>query len=197
MHKTHAACLGLAAALAFAGPALAQVEVFDDQTAFLDATGATIIAIPASDIAFPSTNCGGSEPTGGDLTVSAQLQILFDANNLTITQDIQGTPPNAARGLCVFDPGFMPILPNTNPNVFPAPVLVGNGEDDYLVVFNTPVHAVGLELLTNSSAAETVTLKDASATVISGLRGRLKACPSWDWSAALPNGCSCAGTSPR
>lgn len=143
------------------------MAVFNDQTDFVNATGAIVVPVPDSDTAFPNTSCGVNEPTGGILNSTAQVQIGFDSNNLTVTQSIQGTPPNDARGLCIFDPGFMPNPNNTNPNVFDKSVIVANGEDDYLIVFNTPVRAVGFRLLTNNCANEVVTLTDASTQIIS------------------------------
>jgi hypothetical protein len=59
-------------------------------------------------------------------------------------------------------------LNNTNPHPV-GPTMVGNGEDDYLLVFDIPVDAVGVELLTNFTAVETVTLKDAGDNVIASL----------------------------
>ena len=49
---------------------------------------------------------------------------------------------------------------NTQPNFMTANTIVANGEDDFLVTFSTPVHAVAFRLLTNDVADEVVTLLD-------------------------------------
>ncbi len=147
----------LALAVGFAGTASAQLTKFTDETAFVDASGAVMIGIPDSDTAFPATSCGATnEPTGFGTSVT----IAFDSNDLTVTQE------PTTSGLCIFDPGFVTPLSNTNPNDFSVPLLVANGEDDYKIVFDTPVAAIGFLLLTNSSSAETVTLKDSIGAVI-------------------------------
>ena len=56
---------------------------------------------------------------------------------------------------------------NTNPNVMIANTIVGNGEDDFLLVFQTAVSAVGFRFLTNFLADEEVTLKDEAGATIS------------------------------
>jgi len=140
-------------------PAVAQVTVFDDPVQFDLATGAMVVPIPDSQTAFPGTVCGVGDigPTG----IGAQVEILFDANTVTITNPITGS-------LCIFDNGTIIQPPtNTNPNVMIANTIVGNGEDDFLLEFDVPVLAVGFRFLTNFLAEEVVTLKDSSGGVIS------------------------------
>ncbi|MGB6854272.1 MAG: hypothetical protein WBG49_16950, partial [Thermoanaerobaculia bacterium] len=150
---------------------MAQVTVFDNQIDFVSASGATLVPIPDSDTAFPATSCGGAPNTGsGD-----EVVILFDTNSLTLTQDLTA-PGNTSRGICIFDDLVERAPANTDPNVMDGNTIVGNGEDDYLVVFDEPVHAVGFRLLTNFCADEVVTLSDSdgaqiSAEDIDGLTG--------------------------
>ena len=61
--------------------------------------------------------------------------------------------------ICFIDADWNAGLANTNPTPL-TPTIVNNGEDDFVVAFSfsTPVHAVGMGLLTNASAVETVTL---------------------------------------
>jgi hypothetical protein len=165
----------LAVLLSFvSGSSLAQVEVFDDQTNFVNATGAIQIPIPSAAIAFPGAavnSCGASEigstaESRLERSTTAKIEINFgDGNKITLTQDLT-LPGNNSVGLCVLDDTHIRTLGNTNPNVMIANTIVGNGEDDYLITFDNPVQAVGFRLLTNSSAVETVVLKDATATVI-------------------------------
>jgi len=141
--------------------ATAQVKVETDPARFDHKTGAAAIPIPDSQTAFPGTNCGFGDrgPTG----VGASVQIPFGTNRVVIT--------NAGGGssdLCIFDGGTM-IFPATNilPNFMTANTIVGNaGEDDYLLVFDAPVQAVSLQLLTNRIAREQATFKDASGNVL-------------------------------
>ena len=142
----------------------AQVRVIAiaDPARFDRLTGAAAIPIPDSQRAFPGTNCGSGDrgPTGSGPTVV----IPFGVNRLTIT----GARGN---GLCIFDGGTMIFslsggLDNTQPNFMTANTIVGNGDDDFLFVFDNPVYAIGLTLLTNNIARETVTFRDLVGNVI-------------------------------
>jgi hypothetical protein len=144
--------------------AFAQVRVIAiaDPARFDRLTGAAAIPIPDSQRAFPGTNCGSGDrgPTGSGPTVV----IPFGANRLTIT----GASGN---GLCIFDGGTMILsvsggLDNTQPNFMTANTIVGNGDDDFLFTFDYPVYAVGLTLLTNNLARETVTFRGLLGNVI-------------------------------
>ena len=57
-------------------------------------------------------------------------------------------------------------LDNIQPNFMTANTIVGDGEDDFLMVFDRPVYAVGLTFLTNKTAREVVTFKDQFGNVI-------------------------------
>lgn len=160
-------CLALGLALLFQVPeTFAQVRttvrVTPDPVRFDRVTGAAAIPIPHSQLAFPGTNCGSGDrgPTGSGSTIV----IPFGSNRLTIT-GAQG------NGLCIFDGGTMILslsggLGNTQPNFMTANTIVGNGEDDFLMVFDTPVYAIGLTLLTNQTAREVVTFKDQLGNII-------------------------------
>ena len=55
---------------------------------------------------------------------------------------------------------------NTLPNFMIANTIVGNGEDDFLLVFDREVFAVGFTLLTNKAAHEIVTFMGLGGNVI-------------------------------
>lgn len=138
------------------------VRVTPDPARFDRLTAAAAIPIPDSQQAFPGTNCGAGDrgPTGS----GPKVEIPFGTNRLTIT-GAQG------NGLCIFDGGTMIFsvsggLNNTQPNFMTANTIVGNGEDDFLMVFDNPVFAIGLTLLTNKTAREVVTFKDQLGNVI-------------------------------
>jgi len=138
----------------------AQVTVFNDPIQFDLATGAIVVPIPDSQTAFPGTICGFGDigPTG----IGGQVDIGFNSNMVTITNVSGGE-----LALCIFDNGTIITTPNINPNVMIANTIVGNGEDDFLLVFANPVHAVGFRFLTNFLADEEVTLKDEAGNIIS------------------------------
>ena len=143
----------LMAAVSTATPAIAaQVKIETDEAKFDRQTGAVAAPIPDSRTAFPDEDCGIGDrgPTGRGPNVT----ILFDANSLTVAG-------NGGNNLCIFDGGTMIFPPtNTQPNFMTANTIVANGEDDFLVTFSTPVHAVAFRLLTNNIADEVVTLLD-------------------------------------
>jgi hypothetical protein len=87
--------------------------------------------------------------------------IPFGVNRVTITS-AQG------NGLCIFDGGTMifSLSDNTQPNFMTANTIVGDGEDDFLFVFDNPVYAIGLTLLTNNIARETITFLGMQGNVI-------------------------------
>lgn len=139
-------------------PAIAQVTVYPDQIQFELATGAVLVPIPGSQTAFPGTNCGPGDtgPTGRGQTV----EIVFDSNKVIVTGA-------AGNDLCIFDEGTTINTPNTDPNVMLANTIVANGQDDFLLVFDHPIYAVGFRFLTNREASETVTFKGPAGNTIS------------------------------
>jgi hypothetical protein len=156
-----AVILIVTSALASAAEAFAQVKVETDPARFDRKTGAVGIPIPDSQTAFPGTNCGFPE-RGAPLGRGPSVQIPFGTNRVVITQAVADS-----SSLCIFDGGAMIISPiNTLPNFMTANTIVGNGEDDFLLVFDFPVQAVAFRLLTNRFATEKVTLKDAAGNIL-------------------------------
>jgi hypothetical protein len=140
--------------------ATAQVRAEADPVRFDRKTGAVGIIIPDSQTAFPGTNCG--LPERGPLGRGPSVTIPFGTNQVTITQAVPGS-----SSLCIFDGGSMIIgTINTLPNFMTANTIVGNGEDDFLLVFDREVYAVGLTLLTNKTAQEIITFNGVSGNVI-------------------------------
>jgi hypothetical protein len=157
---TLSTALVLIGSLFVALEATAQVRAEPDPARFDRKTGAVGIPIPDSQTAFPGTNCGLGDrgPTGSGVSV----QIPFGTNRVVITQAVAGS-----SALCIFDGGTTIISAiNTLPNFMTANTIVGNGEDDFLLVFDREVYAVGFTLLTNQSAHEVVTFKGVSGNVI-------------------------------
>ena len=135
-------------------PATAQVTLYNNQAQFEAATGTVLVPFPAPGA---SADCGAPSTTLA-LSYSVPFGVVVP-NSLTVT----GTNGNF---LCMFDQFTTGIFPgNTNPQPV-RPTVVGNGEDDYTVEFDVAVNAVGIELLTNFSAIETITLKDGLGNVI-------------------------------
>lgn len=141
----------VAAVLPMGAAGAAATSVFTDATVFASTTGATPIAWEAdADTALPSKPFGGGFVDYSCDTadvVSPGGEVTFDA-------------PLASGGwLCYFGPGWNGGLGNTNPTPT-APTLVANGEDDYTVTIHLaePTFGVGIGLLTNFAANETVRL---------------------------------------
>jgi len=143
------AVLGAAASAAYAQTA----TVFTTQSAFESATGATSLAIP--------------EPASLPLQPFVFLDHGCIDNNTGIgvpapavpdgTEEVLVTAPNALGWICIVGAAWNAGPTNINPQPV-GPTIGGHGQDDYLLVFNPPVYAVGLELITNFSAVETVTV---------------------------------------
>jgi hypothetical protein len=134
------------------------ITLFTDASVFQAHTGAITIPIPRSAVAFPGTLCGAGDigPTG----IGPSVTMGFSSSSVTIS----GAGGN---DLCIFDAGTV-IRPfgNTVPDTMVANTIVGNGEDDFLLTFNDPIQAIGLRLLTNFLADETVTFRDADGHII-------------------------------
>ena len=124
------------------------VKVYTTQRSFEAKVDPVTVPIPTSDIAPPDPPC------------YMELSMAFGSNVLNVQNLLYG------NGLCIFNEGR--ILPpgNTNPSEMIANTIVGGSEDDYLLTFTEPVNAVGLRLLTNYVANETVTLFDLQDEVI-------------------------------
>jgi hypothetical protein len=93
------------------------------------------------------------------------VQIPFGLNSVTITG-------GNGLNLCIFDGGTMIFsanggLDNTQPNFMTANTIVQDTLKDLRFVFNQPVQAVAFWLLTNNTAREVATFKDATGIVFS------------------------------
>ena len=115
------------------------------------AVGATNVPIPNWSAVFGST-CGSPVGQTGSGTY---LSIGFGGNALSLS----GT-------LCIFDEGAVIPMGNTDPALMIGNTIVANGEDDYTLVFDQPITSLGLRLLTNYAAIETVTFRDQANNVI-------------------------------
>lgn len=155
----------LATAFAATPVRAAEVTLFHNPARFAAATAAHWLAGPPSaDTAFPD------KPFGTDLLdyscTAAVPGVDLPFGSATPTANVQA--PAADQWLCYLGPGWNGGLANIDPTPC-APTLVANGEDDYVIAFTPPVYAVGVTLLTNDMANETITLTfaDASTQVFS------------------------------
>lgn len=130
------------------------ITVFPALGSFLASTGATTVAIPDSATAFPNTSCGYNNTGEGVNVVMA-----FDSNVVDVRR-VQGP------SVCVYDVGVVSPPTETDPSVTVANTILGNGEDDYILTFNSPVQAIGFRFLTNNVAREVLTFRDATGSVI-------------------------------
>lgn len=122
--------------------------VYTDAGDFLIDSGATLVAFPAdADGAYSLT------PFAGLTGYSCELgSLVLPGGDVTVA---------AVNGsyICFIDNDWDAGPGNTSPTPT-GPTLVANGEDDFTLTFNfaTPVHSIGLGLLTNSTAVEAITL---------------------------------------
>lgn len=137
----------------FSRNVLAQTTTYFSQTQFENATNPSVVSIPPP--TYFADLCAGIPLTGCGISVT----IPFAGNNSVNISD------PATGAMAIFGPGAPVPLTNTNPNPV-ANTLIGDGEDDYLLVFQVPVRAVGLRLLTNSCAQETVVLRDVNDNIL-------------------------------
>ena len=157
VHAMFAASLVVTVLMSSGNRAVAQVTVFTDPIQFALVTGAVDAPIPPSQTAFPDALCGGGPPGSG---IGTSVHTLFDTNWVTVTNPVTGV-------LCIFDKDYDVGEPNnTDPQVMLANTIVGNGEDDFLVVFDRPVLAVGFRFLTNKFHQELLTFKDEQGNII-------------------------------
>lgn len=153
----------VAASGLFAPPASAQeASVFVERKPFQFATQARVLGFPEDAATalpeqpfgpdFIDYSCTGAEP-GIDLPFAAS----------TPTANVASPDANF---LCFLGPEWNGGLANIDPTPG-SPTIVADGEDDYELSFDPPVHAVGLGLLTNADADEevTVTFEDGSTQV--------------------------------
>lgn len=143
------------------GASAQTATLFTNQSAFETASGATVLAIPATN-SLPSTPLAASLVDYSCIANTTGIGVPSPSVP-DGTEPVLVTAPAASNWICIIGPGWNAGLANTNPTPT-SPTIVGNGEDDYLVTFDPPVYAVGFELLTNSSALETVTVTYTDAT---------------------------------
>jgi hypothetical protein len=137
------------------------VQVFRSRAGFEEATGARPLPFPASATVLPLKDLfpGLSDYSCVDSPPGIELPVGSTAPLATITW-AQTPPPGL---LCFLGKEWNAGPANIEPQP-ESPTIVANGEDDFLVTFASPVYAVGMELLTNSYAAETITLRFADGT---------------------------------
>ncbi len=129
-----------------------EVQVFDSRSAFELTTGAGSLPFPASATVLPQT------PFAGFLDYSCVMSPPGISIPVNSTAPLANVQAPANNWICFLGPGWNGGPGNISPQP-QSPTIVANGEDDYQVTFTAPVYAVGFELLTNSLAAEKVTLR--------------------------------------
>lgn len=137
------------------GQAFPATSVFVSQAAFNAATGAQELEFPDSaDSAYPDKPFGTELKDYSCIKTPPGISLPFGA---TAAKAVIVAPNASANWICFIGPGWNAGAGNINPTPV-SPTIVGNGEDDFEVTFTPAVFAVGFELLTNSSAMETVKL---------------------------------------
>jgi hypothetical protein len=139
-----------------------QVVLFTDPHVFHEFTGAEALAFPPdASLAFASQPLGPGlvdySCTGGLAGVDLPFGAPFPTAHLSA--------PDSAW-LCVLGPFWNGGPANIDPQPL-SPTFVADGDDDFELLFDPPVYAVGLRLLTNFAADEIVTveLEDGSLVV--------------------------------
>jgi len=146
------------------GQAVAATSVFTSQAAFEAATGAEALDFPdIADTAYPDKPFGTALNDYSCVTTPPGIALPFGA---TAAKAV--IVPSNANWICFIGPGWNAGAANINPTPV-SPTIVANGEDDFEVSLTPAVYAVGFELLTNSTAMETVklTFADGSTEVVS------------------------------
>lgn len=143
----------------------AATRVFSSQAAFKAATGAEDLDFPDdADTAYPDKPFGTELTDYSCVKTPPGIALPFGA----ATPKAVVVVPNAVgEWICFIGPEWNAGTANTNPTPV-APTIVANGEDDFEVALTPAVYAVGIELLTNSAAMETVklTFADGSTEVV-------------------------------
>lgn len=145
------------------GSAIAdQVVLFTDPAAFDRWTGAEPLGFPPdAALAFPDQPLGAGLVDYSCTDALAGVDLPFGA--LVPTANLSA--PDAAW-LCALGPLWNGGPANIDPQPV-SPTFVVDGEDDFELVFDPPVYAVGLDLLTNFVADHvlTVELEDGAVVV--------------------------------
>lgn len=162
-----AAGLAVAGVDAQAGPGggselAAPVVLFTDPVAFAASTGVEPLAFPPdAATAFPDQPLGAGLVDYSCTDALAGVDLPFGA--LVPTANLSSP---AATWLCVLGPLWNAGPANIDPQP-EAPTFVVDGEDEFELVFDPPVRAVGLEVLTNAVADHvlSVELEDGEVVV--------------------------------
>jgi hypothetical protein len=130
-----------------------QVALFTDAQSFAAATGAVPLDLPSDAApAFPDQPLGPGLVDDSCTDALAGVDLPFGA--FFPTANLWAP---AADWLCVLGPLWNGGPANIDPQPV-SPTFVVNGDDDFELSFDLPVYAVGVRLLTNFAADETVTL---------------------------------------
>ncbi len=139
----------------------AQAELYFDEATFLAETDARLAPLPDPST-LPVFPC-----IRDWLGCVQDLWLSAGQYNIHITAPNSNSPNVGAgiRNAIDLGPNIMYLNP-INPDL----AFVANGEDDMLFRFETPVTAIGLEIITNYAANETITLFDVDGNIISILQ---------------------------
>lgn len=130
-----------------------EVRIFRRPGSFFACTGARALAFPDSAAtAYPDLPFGTDLEDYSCTDAAAGVDLPF--GSLVPTANVASPE---ADWMCFIGPDWNAGPANIDPQPI-APVLVANGEDDFEISFDPPVHAVGAVLLTNAQADEIVTL---------------------------------------
>jgi hypothetical protein len=154
--RTVAAIAAALIATTLGGTAAASSQVVQDPGQFTATTGAVAVPFPVdADTALPSRPFAGL--VGHSCTGAATG---IDLGEVTIAA------PAAGKWICYVDADWNAPVGNIAPRPT-SPTIIADGEDDFVLTFESPVNALGLGLLTNNLAQEriTVTADDGSTTV--------------------------------
>ncbi len=151
--------------MGFTRPVRSEVTLFTDQSAFIAATGAGPVLFPSWDqIALDSLSFARITSSNGILIPPSPIGIIN-----TVEVSAPNSPPTSLKGMggwtLAYDVPPLTFASPTSPPITPG-ILVASGEDDYLLTFDTPVFAVGLGLVTNALAKETVTLRNEAEEIL-------------------------------
>ena len=128
-------------------------DVFNRVRPFLFATNSHAVPWPASADVLPEQPFGPEFTDYSCTDADTGIALPLEAGAARVT--VRGVE---ADWLCLIGPEWNGGADNVAPPPR-RPTIVANGEDDYELAFDPPVHALGLDLLTNGLADEKVTLR--------------------------------------
>ena len=142
--------------------AIAPVTVYTSRFAFENATG-------SSELTIPSWDSLQIAPANGEPESGADEVIALNGTKVSADLTAPAARPFGPLSNAVFIWDRLSILANGSTSLDPdpsSPVILANGEDDYQLVFSSPVSAVGFDVVSNREGSESVTLRDVAGTVI-------------------------------